>query len=398
MALAIFVALKLGERALELRIDGAMQTLAANIVWTGSNDDRFSVLLRSPDDLHDLPSPFRRAARRDSGTIELGRSFRGAETWRFLVSNDSQGNPLFLATPLDDGEEALELLAGILWVTVLAVAAVTLLIGFGAGLFAKRRVTLIDGTLKRLGAGELSARTGQERARDDLDDIARQLDVTAGELERLVTQTKHLSANMAHDMRTPLARLRSRLELLPEGEGRSAALEEATRLSDIFDTIMRVARIEAGQGTEQFASVELGPLVEEIAEIFGPVVEDADKSLTTEITAPGAVQGDRQMLIQAVANLIQNALIHGGDQIVLFARGRSLGVLDDGPGVEPTERQEVLKPMVRLDAARNTEGSGLGLALVRAVADRHSADLKLSEADRPFPAGQPGLCVTLKFA
>ena len=98
------------------------------------------------------------------------------------------------------------------------------------------------------------------------------------------------------------------------------------------------------------------------------------------------------MLVQAMANLIQNALVHGGEEITLFARHRTIGVADNGPGVDPAQYQEIVKPMVRLDAARASEGTGLGLALVRAVADRHGAELVLSEH------GARGLCVTLKFA
>ncbi|MBT8411942.1 MAG: sensor histidine kinase, partial [Octadecabacter sp.] len=146
------------------------------------------------------------------------------------------------------------------------------------------------------------------------------------------------------------------------------------------------------QGTEGFEPIDLGALVAEIGETFGPVVEDNDKRLIVSTAAPATVRGDRQMLVQAAANLLQNALVHGGPEITLFAEGHVLGVADNGAGVDPAQFDEIIKPMVRLDAARSTEGTGLGLALVRAVSDRHGATLRLT------PEQPQGLRVALEFA
>ncbi len=392
MAATVFVALAVGSDALDRRVDATLQALAGTADLQGARGDTFGVLLRAPDDLADLPGPFGRVAERGGGRVELAQDFRQADTWQLLVSIGSQGSPIVAAVPLDDGEDALELLGGVLWITVASVIALTVLVGLLTGILAQRRLRRINGTLAALASGDLGARTGITRTRDDLDDMARQLDLTAGELERLVAQTRHLSASLAHDLRTPLARLRSRLEVLPDGPERGGALEEAERLSGIFDTIMRVARIEAAQGTNGFEPVDLAALVEDLAETFEPVIEDEGKSLTLEITAPETVFADRQMLVQVVANLIQNAIRHGGAHITLTARGRVLGVADDGAGVDPEDFAEIIKPMVRLDAARQSEGTGLGLALVRAVADRHGAELV-------FSRNQPqGLAVSLKFA
>lgn len=391
-AVAIFVALTLGEDANERRVDDSLSALAGASVLDGSANDGPEMILRARDDLQGLPSPFRRAVERGGGTVHLRNDLRGSEVWRVLVSEDANGLPVVVALPLEDSEEAQALLAGILWTTAAFVIALTLAIGFFTGILAQKRLSRIDRTLGTLAQGDLSARTGLTRSKDDLDDIARQLDVTAAELERLVTQTRHLSASIAHDLRTPLARLQAQLEVLPEGDARGAALEEASRLSGIFDTIMRVARIEAAQGTDGFEAVDLTALLKDIAETFGPVVEDEGKTLTLDLSGSGRVQADRQMLVQALANLIQNALVHGGTEIALFSKGLVFGVADNGQGVDPEQFSEIVKPMVRLDAARTRDGSGLGLALVRAVADRHGAKLGLS-------TNQPsGLKVTLNFA
>ncbi len=392
MATTVLVALDLGRDAVTRRVDTTLVTIAANTTLEGAARDDAAMILRAPNDLGDLPDEFARAANRGGGDVDLRNNFRRSENWRVLVSEDATGAPIMVALPLDDSTETLELLAGVLWVTAGLVILSTLAIGLGTGLLARRRLVRINDTLDRLAAGDLSARTGRTRSVDDLDDIAARLDVTATELERLVAQTRHLSASLAHDLRTPLARLRAQLEMLPAGEERGAALEEAARLSGIFDTIMRVARIEAAQGRDGFEPVKLEPLIAELVETFGPVIEDSGKRLDVVTKETGTVMADRQMLVQAMANLIQNALVHGGETITLFADGTAMGVADDGPGVDPSQYAEILKPMVRLDAARGSDGTGLGLALVRAVADRHGAGLALSE-NTPS-----GLRVTLNFA
>jgi signal transduction histidine kinase len=391
MVLAIFASLAFGRDALLRRVDDQLLSLAATVEVDEASGDEFSLIIRPLDELGNLPQAFARAARGGGGTVSLDEDFRRSEDWRVLVARDSENTPILIAVPLDDSEDALDLLGGVLWSTAGVVLVFVLLIGLGAGLLAQRRFQRIKVTLDDLAAGDLQARTGVSRSSDDLGDVALQLDATASELERLVVQTRNLSASLAHDLRTPLARLQARLEALPNGEERSAALEEASRLSGIFDTIMRVARIEAGQGREGFDALNLGELAREVAEIFGPVVEDNAKTIILDVANPATLQADRKMLIQAMANLIQNAIVHGGSQITLFANGTSIGVSDDGEGVDPSHFEDMIKPMVRLDAARNSDGSGLGLALVRAVADRHNARLQLAQ-EKPH-----GLRVTINF-
>ena len=388
---AIIVALNLGQRAIEDRVDASLDALAQGAEVTDARTDNPAMILRPIGDLAGLPRPFLRAASRGGGTVELGNDLLQSDVWRIRVTKDGGGTPVLIAVPLEESAEILELLAGILWTTAIVVIAAALGIGVWAGLLAQRRLARINATLGQLAAGDLSARSGQKRSMDDLDDIAQNLDRTASEIERLVTQTRHLSASIAHDLRTPLARLQARLEMLPDGEERGAAMEEAHRLSAIFDTIMRVARIEAGRGRDGFDAVALEALANDLAETFGPVVEDAGKALHLDISAHGTIQADRGMLVQALANLIQNAIVHGGDRITLFARGNEIGVSDNGQGVDAAQFDEIIKPMVRLDTARSTQGSGLGLALVRAVADRHGAALDLA------PNAPHGLTVTLRF-
>lgn len=392
MAIAIFVALVIGQDAIEQRVDTTLEALAGASNLEDAQEQSPAMILRAPDDVRGLPRPFLRAIENGGGTVDLDGDYLRSDIWRVLVTQDAQGTKVMVAVPLESSADAQELLTNILWTTSGLVILITLAIGVVVGLIAQKRLALINGTLAKLAAGDLTARTHHTKSKDDLDDIAGQLDITARELERLVTQTRHLSASIAHDLRTPLARLRAQLEVLPDGDARGAALEEAGQLSEIFDTIMRVARIEATQGNEGFEPVSLANLAQDISDIFGPVVEDGGKTLTLRIDTAVTVQADKQMLVQAMANLIQNALVHGGPDITVTAQGHSLSVSDNGAGVDPSQFDEIIKPMVRLDTSRTTQGSGLGLALVRAVAERHAAELTLSVAD------PQGLDVTLNFA
>eukprot|EP00752_Nemacystus_decipiens_P019385 g17441.t1 len=391
MVIAIVLALTFGRDAVLQRVDTNLASLAASIEADELSDETPTILIRPLFALGTLPAEFAQVAARGGGTVVLDQDFRRSEQWRVLVAESDEDGLVLIGVPLDESQDALDLLGSVLWTTAGIVLFFVLAIGLGAGLWVQRRLVRINTTLNHLASGDLQARTGIERSRDDLDQLARRLDQTAAELERLVAQTRNLSASLAHDLRTPLARLRAKLETLPEGEERGAALEEVGRLSEIFDTIMRVARIEATHGEDGFEEVDLGELATELTEIFGPVVEDSGKQLELNIDAPTTIMADRNMLIQAIANLIQNAIVHGGQTITLLAEGPEIGVIDNGAGVDPAQYDEIIKPMVRLDAARESEGTGLGLALVRAVADRHNAELELSEH-------QPqGLRVALKF-
>jgi signal transduction histidine kinase len=391
MAGAILIALTLGEDAVLRRVDASLISFAAAVEVDDEPEDGFAVIVRPLSELAGLPRQFASVAREGGGTVNLDTDFRRSESWRVLIATDSDGERVLIASPLDDSEDALDLLSNALWTTAGIVLSIMLVIGLAAGLLAQRRLARINSVLQQLGAGDLKARTHTEKSKDDLDDLARQLDRTAADLERLVAQTRNLSASLAHDLRTPLARLRARLETLPDGEERASALDEAERLSGIFDTIMRVANIEAKQGRDGFEPVDLDALAADLVSIFGPVVEDRGKHLTLQTEDGAWINADRDMLIQAMANLIQNAIVHGGSQITVFSKGRTMGVSDDGEGVDPALYDEIIKPMVRLDAARGSDGSGLGLALVRAVADRHAAELSLSKSKTN------GLCVALKF-
>jgi signal transduction histidine kinase len=239
-------------------------------------------------------------------------------------------------------------------------------------------------------AGDLSRRIPLEGTSDDIEDLAEKLNRMLGELSNLVEGVRRVSDSIAHDLRTPLARLKTRLERLrrgrPEEEEIGEAIEEADRLLAMFGAVLRIARIESGErGRAAFAEVDLTSIVDDVAELYRPLIEEKGSRLSLHSAPSVAVQGDRDMLFQAVANLVDNAIKHtpGGGRIEISLApgdgGAEVVVADDGPGIPPEEREKVRERFYRVDRSRTTPGAGLGLSLVSAVAARHGGDLRLED-------------------
>lgn len=363
--------------------------LAATAVAIDAGDYDDSASLRIVADIALRPNvlrwSFSETARQGFHTVPLRRDH--GSIWRVLLMQLEDGDWLAVGQSIEDQEDAFEALLQVsFWTTGVALASVIAL-GLWLAVLAQRRLTRIGATLGELARGNLKARTGNATNVTDLDILARDVDQTAEKLETLVQQTRNLGANIAHDLRTPLALLRANLEQAEAGEAGALdrAAEEAGRMSEIFDAIMRIARVEAGTGTDSFSRVSLGDLVREVGEIFAPVVEDSGKTLDIRTSNEVILQADKRLLIQVLANLLQNAITYGGDSLTLFSQGDEIGVTDNGEGVPEEAIERIVQPMVRLDYTRQSEGAGLGLAMVRAVADRHEARLVVrNESPRGF--------------
>jgi signal transduction histidine kinase len=201
--------------------------------------------------------------------------------------------------------------------------------------------------------------------------------------------------DIAHDLRTPLTRLRARLEAAaaaPTGEAIAAAQQEADALLEIFAALLRIAQVESGTQRAGFTRVDLSAIAASVAEVYAPAAEERGQALTAAI-APGiVVTGDPALLTQMLANLMENAVRHGrqGGRVALTLDAAAVTVSDDGPGIPAAEQERVFRRFHRLDAARSTPGSGLGLALVRAVAELHGMAIALEDA-------APGLRVRLSL-
>lgn len=296
---------------------------------------------------------------------------------------------LVVGTNLGRRDEFVEVMLQSLGFVGLGAAVVALIFGLGIGLRTQKRLNRINTTLQVVASGNLKARTEVTRNRDDLDGLAHQVDETLEQLDILMRQSRDFSANIAHDLKTPLSRLRIRLEKALTAEldhGDSAdeigrALEQTDKVIAIFDAFLRIAKLEAGASRAKFEPLETGQVVRELFEVYEAVIHDSGRSLRLDIDRPAVIEGDRVLLVQMLANLIENAMRHTpeGSVLTLIARGPELGLADTGPGIPAEERARVTKPLYRLEKSRTTEGAGLGLALVKTIASLHKADLVLSD-------------------
>lgn len=296
--------------------------------------------------------------------------------------------------------------------TAFAVAGLVSLLLAGAGglLISRgflRRIAAINATAGAVMAGRLDARVPARREGDEIDALGLNLNAMLERIHALMDNLRQVSSDVAHDLRTPLARLRQNLETAREEattgpQFRSAidaALVETDALLDTFAALLRIAQIESKQRRAAFSSVDLSALLRLSADTYAPIAEDGGRALSADV-APGLrVSGDRDLLAQMASNLIENALRHTpeGAKIEISLRregGRIVArFADDGPGVPAPEREKVLRRFYRLESSRTTPGDGLGLALVAAVVDLHGGSLALADARPGAPA--PGLAVEI---
>ena len=293
----------------------------------------------------------------------------------------------------------------IFWAFAWALAA-TLGLGALGGLYLSslflRRVDAMSQTAQGIMAGDWRRRIPESKANDELSAVARTFNRMFDRIEKLLEANKHVSADIAHDLRKPLARTLRRLESARGGdtapETTKAAIESG--ITDIqgvletFNALLRIGQIEAGARRAAFKPVDLAVSAREVADAFRPAAEEEGKRLVARLQAPLPMSGDRELLTQMIANLIDNALRHTPSGVsieVTSERGASaarLIVADNGPGVAAEERERIFERFYRIDAARATLGSGLGLSLVAAIAELHGLTCQASD-------NGPGLRISL---
>jgi signal transduction histidine kinase len=266
-----------------------------------------------------------------------------------------------------------------------------------------RRVELVNRTSERVMAGNLSDRVPLDGTGDEFDLLAVNLNRMLDQIERLMTAMREVTDDVAHDLKTPLSRLRARLELAliepgdagTQSEAIRAAIDDADRLLVTFNALLRIAEAEAGAAVDTAAPFDLTEVARAAVELYEPVAEEKGFVLSLTAEPQVDIRGDRHLLSQALANLLDNALkyAHGGDlrvQVFRTAAGAVLEVADRGPGIPQNNREIVFDRFVRLEPSRSTPGNGLGLSLVRAVVHRHRGTITLAD-------NQPGLRVRLEF-
>jgi len=266
-----------------------------------------------------------------------------------------------------------------------------------------RRVEQVNRTSERVMAGNLSDRVPLAGTSDEFDQLAANLNRMLDQIERLMTAMREVTDDVAHDLRTPLARLRARLELALLGAGAGeesndairAAIDDADHLLATFNALLGIAEAEAGAHRELMAPVDLAEVARAAVDLYEPVAEANGFSLSVTAEAGARVCGDRHLLSQALANLLDNSLKYapGGAIEIRVSRAggcATLEVRDRGPGIPAADRGIVFDRFVRLEPSRSTPGNGLGLSLVRAVARRHDGTVELGD-------NSPGLLVRLEF-
>lgn len=287
--------------------------------------------------------------------------------------------------------------------------AITAALGLGGGLLLSRnflhRLDAINEGSQAILHGDLTQRMPVSGSGDEYDRLAQNLNEMLDQISRLMEGMRGVANDIAHDLRSPISRLRSRLEVTLMDEADPAkyraalekTIEEADAVLETFNALLAIALAESGALRKSFERLDLGALVGDAAELYQAAAEELGQKLDVSFAGTPAAMGDRNLLSQAIANLLDNALKHtpAGGAIRLSARtgtdGRAeIEVSDTGPGIPAEARTRVLERFARLDNSRTTRGSGLGLSQVAATARLHDADLVLEDA-------KPGLRVLLRF-
>nr|MDT0250329.1 ATP-binding protein [Endozoicomonas sp.] len=309
--------------------------------------------------------------------------------------------------PIEDDEILAILTSGFILAGIL-VSILTTVIVMALSRHSQKRISRIESVLNAAAEGNLSARTDEQHTYNDLARISVSIDEMLSRLEGSVTAMRDISANIAHELKTPITRLRHNLLTLRDEADQSAAgqsdaffreldnaLEDSQRLTSIFDALLRITQIEAGARRSRFTSIDLIQVVDTVAEIYSDVAEDAQMQLlVNKEQSPILMQGDRELLIQQVANLIENSLRYcpPGSKITLSCgldRTQSLAWLkveDNGPGIPDEDKKRVFERLYRVDKSRTDGGLGLGLSFAKAVAGLHHGTITLNNC-------RPGLGV-----
>jgi signal transduction histidine kinase len=283
-----------------------------------------------------------------------------------------------------------------------------LLLAAAAGISTARRsvgrIEAINATSRRIIDTGLRERIPVRGTNDEWDELSHNLNSMLDRIAELVEANRQVSDNVAHDLRTPLTRMRGRLErALQRTLDRPAyqaligdLILELDAILQTFASLLRIAQIEARDRTSGFRRLDLSEIAREVVELFDPAAEHNGASLRHCAGGPAIVVGDRDLLFDAVSNLVDNAIKHGGRYAEVTvgvssgAEGPMLGVADRGPGIPCDEHKHVLQRFYRLEASRNSPGNGLGLSLVAAVAKLHGARIEMAD-------NAPGLRIALRF-
>ncbi len=294
------------------------------------------------------------------------------------------------------------------FVLVVSASIITLLFalvgGVAVGHNVRRRVDSVSRTTNEIMDGDLTQRVPITGRNDEFDALATRINEMLDRIEHLMHSMQQVTGNIAHDLRSPLNRLRNRLEvtLLENREDEEyrgimqQAIEDADSLIHTFNALLSIAKLQSGVDKSQWKAVHLGDLTEELAELYQPVAEESNIDFNTDITSNPEITANRHLVAQALTNLLDNGIKYAGSGSTITikvsdsAEGAILSVADNGPGIPQSEHNRVLQQFVRLETERHTPGNGLGLSLVKAICQFHGATLTLSD-------NSPGLIASMLF-
>lgn len=351
----------------------------------------------------------------DAANREIGIEQRRArgKVMRFRASPEAdQSYLVVVARDIAAREFLRDRLANV----ILRISLVTVAFGVVIGLIFSRsllrRVEVINKTARAIRAGDISQRIPLAGSDDELDSLSGNLNAMLDQMERLMTGMRDVSDNIAHDLRSPLTRMRNRLaDAMKEDDAETkekalrATVDDTERMLATFNALLSIARIRSGEGAGNMEPIDLVAIAEEMAELYEPAAQDAGFEFTL-ITAPTPpIKGSRELVSQAIANFLDNALKYAtaGKRIELKVEPAKLGgavltVADDGAGVAEEDRGRILERFVRLEKSRSTPGSGLGLSLVAAIARAHNAELRFEDGlERADAPGEFGLRIIMTF-
>lgn len=324
--------------------------------------------------------------------------------WPMIAETLADGSRLLLAQSLEQAEELQEVILYTIIIILLVSVGLALAMGWFTGQTLLARIGRINTTAKAITSGDFSQRVPLSGRHDEFDELAEHLNSMLMRIEHLLNGMRQVTDNIAHDLRKPLSRLRNRLEITlletrDTAEYRQVlaeTIEDADELIRTFNALLEIAQTEAGSFRGEWKPVDLSALLTGLGELYQELAESQGKQLSIDVQPGLGVTGNRHLLAQAVSNLLDNAIKYTGadGQISLQAHplpaGLAVQINDNGPGIPADQYALVWERFSRLDAARSTPGSGLGLSLVRAVVELHGASIRLQD-------NRPGLSVQLRF-
>lgn len=323
---------------------------------------------------------------------------------RVFLAPFANGVHVAIASDLEQVEEIQRAIFNGFLAAFGAVVGLGVVGGIGLSVALLKRVETIRKTAEAIIAGDLSQRVPVRGNGDDFDRLSQTLNHMLDRISELMESLRQVSVDIAHDLKTPLARLRQRLEAaqmhVQSPEDYNVTLEAAVGHVDeilaTFGALLRIAQIEAGTRRAGFRDVDLSGIFATVIEAFAPAAEDAGKSLAGDIAPDIRIWGDRELLTQMIVNMVENAIRHtpADTRIAVFLRleGDDIigSIIDNGPGVPLEERERLFQRLYRLERSRSTPGTGLGMSLVKAVADLHAIALDVRDAG-------PGLEILMRF-